>query len=134
MNEFMNLMTIKTAAIGEVNDMFKTFDVDKNGFIDWNELKVGMQNLVGHELEDSDIDEMMEEADLDGDGRINYAGIDWWYRLFVSINNIDWWYQLMVSNYGIDWLSFPLLNRKSNELKRLTGITCSAWPANSSSF
>nr|XP_022331962.1 calmodulin-like protein 12 [Crassostrea virginica] len=73
MNEFMNLMTIKTAAIGEVNDMFKTFDVDKNGFIDWNELKVGMQNLVGHELEDSDIDEMMEEADLDGDGRINYA-------------------------------------------------------------
>lgn len=76
MNEFMNLMTIKTAAVGEVNDMFKTFDVDKNGFIDWNELKMGMQNLVGHELEDSDIDEMMEEADLDGDGRINYAGID----------------------------------------------------------
>ena len=89
MNEFMNLMTIKTAAIGEVNDMFKTFDVDKNGFIDWNELKVGMQNLVGHELEDSDIDEMMEEADLDGDGRINYAGIDWWYRLMVSIDGID---------------------------------------------
>nr|XP_034323704.1 neo-calmodulin-like isoform X4 [Crassostrea gigas] len=73
MNEFMNLMTIKTAAVGEVNDMFKTFDVDKNGFIDWNELKMGMQSLVGHELEDEDIDEMMEEADLDGDGRINYA-------------------------------------------------------------
>ncbi|XP_056021985.1 uncharacterized protein LOC125651292 [Ostrea edulis] len=73
MNEFMNLMTLKTAAVGEVNDMFKTFDVDKNGFIDWQELKAGMQTLVGHDLEDSDIDEMMDEADLDGDGRINYA-------------------------------------------------------------
>lgn len=74
MNEFMNLMTLKTAAVGEVNDMFKTFDVDKNGFIDWQELKAGMETLVGHDLEDSDIDEMMDEADLDGDGRINYAG------------------------------------------------------------
>lgn len=40
--------------------------------------------MVGYELEDEDIDEMMEEVDLDGDGRINYVGIYWLIDLLIG--------------------------------------------------
>merc|ERR1712168_385345 len=72
-SEFVSLMSRLTAAAGEVYDMFRKFDLDKNGFIDWNELKIGMKKLTGENIPDEEIDDMMEEADLDGDGRINFS-------------------------------------------------------------
>ena len=55
----------------ELLEAFKVFDKDGNGNISATELKTVMHNL-GENLSDADIEEMIREADLDGDGEINY--------------------------------------------------------------
>ena len=47
------------------------FDRDGNGFISAAELRHVMTNL-GEKLTDEEVDEMIREADVDGDGQINY--------------------------------------------------------------
>ena len=49
------------------------FDKDGNGSISAAELKFVMANL-GEKLTDEEVDEMIKEADLDGDGQVNYEG------------------------------------------------------------
>ena len=44
---------------------------DGNGFINRQELAVVMMNL-GEKLTNEEINSMIEEADIDGDGQINY--------------------------------------------------------------
>ncbi len=51
----------------------KVFDKDGNGFISAAELRHVMTNL-GEKLTDEEVDEMIKEADLDGDGMVNYEG------------------------------------------------------------
>ena len=46
---------------------------DGNGFISAAELRHVMTNL-GEKLTDEEVDEMVREADIDGDGQINYDG------------------------------------------------------------
>ncbi|RYZ89307.1 MAG: hypothetical protein EOP04_07185 [Proteobacteria bacterium] len=46
-------------------------DRDNNGFISAAELRHIMTNL-GEKLSDEEVDEMIREADIDGDGQINY--------------------------------------------------------------
>ena len=46
---------------------------DGNGFISAAELRHVMTNL-GEKLTDDEVDEMIREADLDGDGMVNYEG------------------------------------------------------------
>jgi len=55
----------------EVREAFKAFDKDGNGFISAAELKHTMAG-IGEKLTDEEVDEMIMEADLDGDGQINY--------------------------------------------------------------
>ena len=50
---------------------FQVFDRDGNGFISAAELRHVMTNL-GEKLTDEEVDEMIREADVDGDGQINY--------------------------------------------------------------
>ena len=58
----------------EVKIAFDFFDLDGNGFISMMELKQVAAEL-GEELTESEVDEMIREADSDGDGQVNYNGI-----------------------------------------------------------
>lgn len=49
------------------------FDKDKDGYISAGELRYVMTNL-GEKLTDEEVQEMIKEADLDGDGLVNYNG------------------------------------------------------------
>ena len=55
----------------EIVEAFKVFDKDGNGYISAAELRHVMTNL-GEKLTDDECDEMIREADIDGDGQINY--------------------------------------------------------------
>ncbi len=57
----------------EIKEAFKVFDKDGNGFISAAELHHVMTNL-GEKLTDAEVDEMINEADIDKDGQINYDG------------------------------------------------------------
>ena len=52
---------------------FKVFDRDGNGYIDPTELKVAMTKL-GEALTEKELKEMMKDADINGDGKIDYNG------------------------------------------------------------
>ena len=51
--------------------IFSVFDKDGNGYISSAELRHVMTNL-GEKLTDEEVDEMIREADIDGDGQVNY--------------------------------------------------------------
>merc|ERR1711865_641239 len=51
--------------MGELIEAFKVFDRDGNGFISAAELRHVMTNL-GEKLTDEEVDEMIREADVDG--------------------------------------------------------------------
>ena len=72
--EFLTMMARKmkdTDSEEEIVEAFKVFDKDGNGFISAAELRHVMTNL-GEKLTDEEADEMIREADVDGDGQINY--------------------------------------------------------------
>ncbi|KAJ3763907.1 hypothetical protein EV360DRAFT_91528 [Lentinula raphanica] len=74
--EFLSMMARKMKDIDseeEIKEAFKVFDKDGNGFISAAELRHVMTNL-GEKLTDDEVDEMMREADEDGNGRIDYNG------------------------------------------------------------
>ncbi|KAJ8309463.1 hypothetical protein KUTeg_014337 [Tegillarca granosa] len=82
--EFLTMMAKKmkdTDSEEEIREAFRVFDKDGNGFISAAELRVAMTNL-GEKLTDEEVDEMIREADTDGDGQVNYAGDN---LLFVMI-------------------------------------------------
>ena len=79
--EFILLMEMKMNDSDEEQDIievFKVFDNDGNGYITAAELRHVMTNLE-EKLTDEEIDEMINEADIDGDGQISY-------NEFVSVN------------------------------------------------
>merc|ERR1712046_542752 len=54
-----------------LRDAFKVFDKDGGGSISSAELRHVLTNL-GDKLTDEEVDDMIREADVDGDGQINY--------------------------------------------------------------
>lgn len=58
----------------ELRDSFRVFDRDGSGYISAAELRHVMTNL-GEKLTDSEIDEMINEIDVDGDGQVNYEDV-----------------------------------------------------------
>lgn len=72
--EFLNMMAKKVNRSDneeELREAFRVFDKDGNGSISAYELRTVMTTL-GEKLTDEEVDEMIFEADLDGDGNINY--------------------------------------------------------------
>lgn len=70
--EFLGLMSRKMKDVDseeELREAFKVFDKDGNGFISAAELRHVMTNL-GEKLSDAEVDEMIREADVDGDGQV----------------------------------------------------------------
>lgn len=57
----------------ELLQAFKAFDKDGNGFITLEELKEAMDSS-GCILSDSELHCMIDHADVDGDGQINFRG------------------------------------------------------------
>lgn len=64
----------------EMREAFRVFDKDGNGFISAAELRHVMTNL-GEKLTEEEVNEMIKEADIDGDGHVNYEGT------FTSFNS-----------------------------------------------
>jgi len=88
-NEFLRMMSLSqyhvnrmqgreharnSEELEEMRQAFRVFDIDGNGVIDENELKVTMFNL-GENLSDSDVKQMIKLADRNGDGKIDYEGM-----------------------------------------------------------
>jgi len=72
--EFLMMMSIKADsenAEDEIREAFQVFDGDGNGFINRQELACVMGNL-GEALTPAEIQGMIDQADVDGDGQINY--------------------------------------------------------------
>uniref|UniRef100_T1K1M3 EF-hand domain-containing protein n=1 Tax=Tetranychus urticae TaxID=32264 RepID=T1K1M3_TETUR len=75
-NEFLHMMSRKmkeTDKEEELREAFRVFDRNGDGFINAAELRHVMTNL-GEKLTDEEVEDMIKEADLDGDGLVNYDG------------------------------------------------------------
>jgi calmodulin len=70
--EFLTMIKIKGSdSEEEILEAFKVFDKNGNGYISPAELRQVLTSL-GEKLSDEEVDEMVREADIDGDGQINY--------------------------------------------------------------
>ena len=95
--EFLAMLVRMTRVLdaeAEIKEAFKKFDKDGNGYISAAELRHVMTSLgalllihlrplvlvlrsplrIGEKLTDQEVDEMIREADVDGDGQIDYDG------------------------------------------------------------
>ncbi|KAL3277050.1 hypothetical protein HHI36_012411 [Cryptolaemus montrouzieri] len=72
-NTFVYILKKNTKPLNEeqLRSAFDVFDKDRNGHIATQEIKFVTRNL-GERYTDTEIEEMMKEADADGDGRISY--------------------------------------------------------------
>ncbi|KAJ2492721.1 hypothetical protein IWW37_001167 [Coemansia sp. RSA 2050] len=72
--EFLSLMARQSSDNNEEEELkeaFRVFDKDDNGFISAAELRHALTNL-GEKLTQEEVDEMIQEADVNGDGQIDY--------------------------------------------------------------
>ena len=76
--EFSEFLTKMAGKMGyspsekDIYDAFRVFDKDGNGFISPAELRYVMTKM-GQQITDEEVDQMIQEADLDGDGQVNYG-------------------------------------------------------------
>jgi len=74
--EFLQLMARKFVEHdlqADVRQAFRMFDRDGSGTVSARELR-RIMTVFGEQLAEDEVDEMMRDADLDGDGEINYEG------------------------------------------------------------
>ncbi|TMS35656.1 hypothetical protein L596_003015 [Steinernema carpocapsae] len=75
LEEFVRMMSRKVLESEnerELREAFQVFDKDNDGYISARELSFVMCNL-GEKLSEDEVIDMIKEADLDGDGRVNFA-------------------------------------------------------------
>ena len=72
-NEFIAMMTRQGSDVEEdIAHSFRVFDRDSDGLITKEELMITMNNL-GEPITEEEVKAMIAEADIDGDGKINFA-------------------------------------------------------------
>lgn len=84
-NEFLDMMTAKMAERDPKEEMmkaFRLFDDDETGKISFRNLKRVAKEL-GENMTDDEIQEMIDEADRDGDGEISEEEF---YRIMRKTN------------------------------------------------
>ncbi|PRD23089.1 UNVERIFIED_CONTAM: Calmodulin [Trichonephila clavipes] len=84
-DEFLSMMSKKlqeSDSETELHEAFRVFDKNGDGFISPSELRQVMTNL-GEKLSDEEVEDMIKEADLDGDGLVNYKGTFLRFLCFV---------------------------------------------------
>lgn len=72
-SEFLNGMSRTTDFVDddlEIQEAFNVYDVKNQGFITKEDLEVTLKK-IGEKLEEGELDELMKEADVDGDGKIS---------------------------------------------------------------
>lgn len=72
--EFLEMMKKKATEVDEEADLreaFKLFDRNRDGFIDMKELKK-VTSMLGTMLTKEELEEFMSEADVDGNGKLDY--------------------------------------------------------------
>ncbi|KAK2154774.1 hypothetical protein LSH36_258g05110 [Paralvinella palmiformis] len=73
LDEFIVMMARQQClSPAELEQAFRMFDRDHDGFIDARELRHLLTNL-GEKLTDQEVDEMIREVDVDGDGKVDYG-------------------------------------------------------------
>ncbi|CAF0780984.1 unnamed protein product [Didymodactylos carnosus] len=84
-NEFVEFMSAHwndRDQADELKEAFRLFDKDNSGYLTINELKQVMLNM-GEKLSQEELDDMMREADLNHDGKLDYHEF---VRTLLSIN------------------------------------------------
>ncbi|NWI95383.1 CALMS protein, partial [Pitta sordida] len=75
--QFLSLMERRTKAAGgeeEMREAFRAFDRDGNGYLSAAELRHIMDTL-GEKMTDEEVDEIIEEADKNDAGEVNYEDV-----------------------------------------------------------
>lgn len=54
---------------------FTVFDMDNDGYITKDELRIAME-MIGEDVSEEQLTQIMEVADTDKDGKINYEGTE----------------------------------------------------------
>ncbi|CAF3072827.1 unnamed protein product [Rotaria sp. Silwood2] len=70
---FMNKHWNEGDQEAELREAFRLFDRDNSGYITINELKEVMLNM-GEKLNQEELEDMMREADVNKDGKLDYEG------------------------------------------------------------
>ena len=70
--EFLAMIDIVREADDEIKKQFEFFDTNNDGKISKKELKRGLKKLDVGKLSEKMVNEMMNAADLDGDGEVDF--------------------------------------------------------------
>ena len=82
----VNLVIPDLDQTAEIREAFRIFDRDGNGFIDSKELK-HIVTQMGQVLTNAEADEFMLEADLNGDGKLDFN--EFMQMMLKSLNEDD---------------------------------------------
>ena len=86
----------------ELREAFQVFDRNGDGYVVAEEIKYVMANL-GQNLTDSEVLDIIKKADVDGDGRLNYEGEEYYnyYLLYRALMLLQCRSHRLIWNYKI---------------------------------